>query len=74
MLCADMELHTTTASMALLLLVSSAHGLLQALLFLCPSIFPCLSPLLGLAATLEVSLLPTLVVFSILGWSVFLWV
>ena len=68
MLFADIELHTAAASMVLMLLVHSVNGFPQ--IFLYPSIYHVLSFHLGLIATLEVSVHPTLVTFSILGWVV----
>ena len=72
MLFADMELHTAAFSSVLLLLVPSVNKLLQALFFHVLQCCHVLFSLLCFAATLEVSLLPTLVAFSIFSWAVLL--
>ena len=68
MLFADLELHNAAMSMVPLLLAQSVHGVLQALTIPYPL------PFLVLAPTLEMTLVPTYVVFSILAWAVLLWV
>ena len=71
MLFADIEVHMVVVWMVPLLHVHSVHEFLQA--FLMSLDFPmAIFSLLGVAATLEVSLLPTPVTFSILGWAVLL--